>query len=127
MGSKIFLGLVLIFWSFIIPLHTSFAQITLDGSLGPAASLTGPNYTIGSNLGQIRGGNLTIGADVFLASTDSTLFASSALKLLASITNIAGLLEPLPENIFEATSLLQQSCAARFSEGRSVVWLSPAG
>ena len=34
------------------------AQVTLDGSLGPRESLAGPNYRIGAELGQIRGGNL---------------------------------------------------------------------
>src|SRR5215813_2842791 len=86
MGSKTFLGLVLIFWSFIIPLHTSFAQITLDGSLGPAASLTGPNYTIGSNLGQIRGGNLFHSFGLFNVLTgESATFSGPN-----SISNIIG-------------------------------------
>src|SRR5262249_5067957 len=65
----------------------------------------------------LQSGNLNIGADVFLASSDSTVFASSVLSLLAAITNISGLLQPLPENI-QATALLQQSCAARFSGGK---------
>ena len=34
------------------------AQITIDGSLGPRQTLTGPNFTIGADLGQIRGRNL---------------------------------------------------------------------
>jgi filamentous hemagglutinin family protein len=33
-------------------------QVTLDGSLGPQGPLAGPNYRIGAELGQIRGGNL---------------------------------------------------------------------
>jgi filamentous hemagglutinin family protein len=44
-----------LFWA----LRTSGqAQITLDGSLGPAGPLTGPQYQIGAELGQIRGSNL---------------------------------------------------------------------
>ena len=39
-------------------LTVSHAQITLDGSLGPRGPLTGPNYRIGADVGQIRGGNL---------------------------------------------------------------------
>ena len=39
-------------------LTRSHAQITLDGSLGPAGPLAGPHYRIGSELGQTRGGNL---------------------------------------------------------------------
>ena len=34
------------------------AQLTLDGSLGPRGPLAGPDYRIGAELGQIRGGNL---------------------------------------------------------------------
>src|SRR5262249_42765213 len=66
----------------------------------------------------LQSGNLHIGADVFLASSDSTVFASSELSLLGAITNVSGLLQPLPENIFQATALLQQSCAARYSSGK---------
>jgi len=39
-------------------LTVSQAQVTLDGSLGPRGPLTGPNYRIGAEVGQIRGGNL---------------------------------------------------------------------
>ena len=34
------------------------AQVTLDGALGQAASLSGPNYAITADLGQQHGGNL---------------------------------------------------------------------
>ena len=36
--------------------HTQ--NITIDGSLGPAQTLSGPNYTVGAALGQQAGGNL---------------------------------------------------------------------
>ncbi|MDR4498988.1 MAG: filamentous hemagglutinin N-terminal domain-containing protein [Candidatus Scalindua sp.] len=39
-------------------LNFSHAQISLDGSLGPVGQLTGPDYSITSDLGQIRGSNL---------------------------------------------------------------------
>jgi filamentous hemagglutinin family protein len=39
-------------------LGISEAQMTLDGSLGPQQTLTGPNYRIGAELGQTRGSNL---------------------------------------------------------------------
>jgi large exoprotein involved in heme utilization and adhesion len=48
-------------WLFFVAnsfVEISQAQITLDGSLGPGGSLNGPNFTISSNLGQVRGGNL---------------------------------------------------------------------
>lgn len=34
------------------------AQIALDGSMGPAGPIAGPNHVIGSELGQIKGNNL---------------------------------------------------------------------
>lgn len=36
----------------------SRGQVSTDGSVGPQTTLTGPNYTIGHELGEIRGGNL---------------------------------------------------------------------
>src|SRR6266568_3335242 len=39
-------------------LTVSQAQITLDGSLGRAGALTGPNYSIPAEVGQLRGPNL---------------------------------------------------------------------
>jgi filamentous hemagglutinin family protein len=47
-------GLVLL-WAL---LAISQAQIALDGSLGRPGPLAGPQYRIGAELGQIRGGNL---------------------------------------------------------------------
>lgn len=38
--------------------HSSQAQITLDGSLGPRGPLSGPNYAIPHDVGQSRGRNL---------------------------------------------------------------------
>jgi filamentous hemagglutinin family protein len=39
-------------------LSVSRAQITIDGSLGPAGALPGPNYVVPADKGQIRGANL---------------------------------------------------------------------
>ena len=36
----------------------SHAAITLDGSLGPSGPLTGPNFVISHDLGQVRGSDL---------------------------------------------------------------------
>jgi len=47
----------LIIFLLIIPLSTP-AQITTDGTLGPAQNLSGPDYQIGPDLGQRLGGNL---------------------------------------------------------------------
>src|SRR3954468_1659466 len=54
------------------------AQITLDGSLGPAQALGGPNYTIDSNVGAIRGSNLFHSFGAFNVRTgESATFANS--------------------------------------------------
>jgi filamentous hemagglutinin family protein len=46
-------------------LGSSQAQITLDGSLGPQRTLTGPDYRIDAAVGQIRDGNLFHSFDHF--------------------------------------------------------------
>jgi filamentous hemagglutinin family protein len=46
---------VLLLWAL---LAASQAQMTLDGSLGPRGTLTGPHYRIGAESGQTRGSNL---------------------------------------------------------------------
>ena len=48
---------LLIIFLLIIPLSTP-AQITTDGTLGHSVNLPGPDYQIGPDLGQQRGGNL---------------------------------------------------------------------
>jgi filamentous hemagglutinin family protein len=70
------------------------------------------------------GGNVQIVANVFLASPDSVVTASSALStpgtvnIQAPIVDFSGSLAPLPEDTFQATSLLRQSCPAKLSGGK---------
>jgi filamentous hemagglutinin family protein len=42
----------------LVATNSAWAEVTLDGSLGRAGALPGPNYQIGANLGQQQGGNL---------------------------------------------------------------------
>jgi filamentous hemagglutinin family protein len=64
----------------------SQSQIILDGSLGPRGPLTGPNYRIDANLGQIRGSNLFHSFGQFNVRTDeSATFAGPN-----TITNVVG-------------------------------------
>lgn len=51
--SVVCLGLL--FAGFLV---VSTAQVSTDGSVGPQTTLTGPDFTIGHELGQVRGGNL---------------------------------------------------------------------
>jgi filamentous hemagglutinin family protein len=54
------------------------AQITLDGSLGPAQDLAGPNYTIDSTVGSMRGSNLFHSFGAFNVRTgESATFTNS--------------------------------------------------
>ncbi|NJM13811.1 MAG: filamentous hemagglutinin N-terminal domain-containing protein [Synechococcaceae cyanobacterium SM1_2_3] len=65
---------------------TAMAQVTLDGSLGRAGSLTGPNYPISADLGQQRGGNLFHSFGQFsILSGESATFSGPN-----SISNIIG-------------------------------------
>lgn len=80
--SKVLIALYL----FISAISTAHAQITLDGSMGVAGSLTGPNFTIPSNVGQTRGGNLFHSFGLFnLLTNQSATFTGPN-----SISNIFG-------------------------------------
>ena len=64
------------------------AQITLDGSVGPKLTLQGPNYTIDSTAGQIRGGNLFHSFGTFSVQPgQSATFTDSQV---APISNVLG-------------------------------------
>ena len=54
------------------------AQVTLDGTLGPAQTLSGPNYTIDSTVGALRGTNLFHSFGAFNVRTgESATFTNS--------------------------------------------------
>jgi filamentous hemagglutinin family protein len=82
------------------------------------------NSQISANAFGGPGGSVTIVADVFLKSPDSSITASSALNtpgtvdIRAQITDLTGTLAPLPESVLQVSSLMNQSCAARYSGGR---------
>ena len=61
-------------------------NITIDGSLSPTQTLTGPSYTIGAGLGREVGGNLFQSFGKFgLATGESATFTGPA-----AVTNIIG-------------------------------------
>jgi filamentous hemagglutinin family protein len=82
------------------------------------------NTEINANAFGGPGGNVNITADVFLKSADSRITASSennvpgTVNIQAPITDLTGSLAPLPEAVLQASSLMNQSCAARYSGGR---------
>ena len=68
------------------PMQELQAQITLDGSLGPAQTLAGPNYTIDSTVGSIRGSNLFHSFGVFNVRTgESATFTNSTPTPLSNV------------------------------------------
>lgn len=78
------LVLSLLLSGFIFVTAVSAGTVRTDGSLGTAGTLTGPNYSISSNLGQIRGSTLFHSFSQFdLSQGDIATFNGPA-----SITNI---------------------------------------
>jgi large exoprotein involved in heme utilization and adhesion len=70
-----------------------------------------------------RGGNIRIAAGVFLEDPASSVSASSALGISgtvdvqAPVTNLSGLVAPLPPDFAPAATLLRDPCVARLREG----------
>jgi large exoprotein involved in heme utilization and adhesion len=81
------------------------------------------NSTISANAFGGTGGNIRIGAEVFLADPSSLVSASSALgiqgtvDIRAPVTSLSGTLAPLPQTFVSAAALLPARCAARFQGG----------
>jgi large exoprotein involved in heme utilization and adhesion len=81
--------------------------------------------TITANAFGGPGGNVRITSDVFLASPDSSVTASSALgvdglvDIQSPITSISGSFAPLPETFVNVSELLPVRCAARLRDGQA--------
>jgi filamentous hemagglutinin family protein len=79
---------------------TTHAAITLDGSMGPKKVLTGPNYTIGENLGTLKGDNLfeSFGKFDLLAGESATFTGKAGIENIigrvtgGSLSSIDGLI-----------------------------------
>jgi len=114
--------------------HLTDSQITatVKSGQGKGGNITVDPEFVVLNRSQIRadafggpGGNVHIGADVFLASPDSLVSASSALgvagtvDIRAPVTSLSGRFAPLPEAFLSAAELLPVQCAARLREGKS--------
>jgi hypothetical protein len=100
-------------------------------SVGDGPETVGGNITIDpryvilndsqiiANAYEGRGGNIRIVADVFLASPESVVDASSALgidgtvDIQAPITSISGAVAPMQGNFLSAAALLRDRCAAK--------------
>ena len=83
------LGVLLFTLALALPARAA-AQITLDGSLGPAGALAGPNYAIGAGLGQTRGSNLFHSFGQFNLRTINGTRETATFSGPAVIQNIIG-------------------------------------
>jgi filamentous hemagglutinin family protein len=124
-----------------ISVESGFLIDLIDSSI--QSSVAGGPGTVGGNLNlnsrfvilqnsdllttavQGNGGTITIiGRDAVLQDPSSNIDVSSvaglsgSIDIQAPITDLSGSLAPLPENVLQATSLLRQSCGARFSGGK---------
>jgi filamentous hemagglutinin family protein len=71
-------------------LTVSHAQITLDGSIGPRGPLTGPNYRIDANMGQLRGGNLFHSFDQFNVPTGGSATFTGPNTIANIVSRVTG-------------------------------------
>jgi large exoprotein involved in heme utilization and adhesion len=71
-----------------------------------------------------NGGNIRIGADVFLASPTSVVDASSqkgisgTIDIRGAVSNLSGLITPLPQGYLSTAALVEDRCAGRLREGQ---------
>ena len=85
-------ALLLILWlpvSLLFCLTTAYADVVTDGTVGPSGAITGPNYTIGSDLGKQVGGNLFHSFSRFnISRNESALFTGSeaVANIIARVT-----------------------------------------
>jgi len=93
-----------------IAIDSEFA--ILEGSQMSANAFGGP------------GGNITVTAGVFLVDPTSSVTASSArsvdgeIDIRAPVTNLSGIVVPLPQRFTQAAALLRQQCAERLRGGQ---------
>ena len=69
---------------------TIHAEITLDGTLGPSFSLTGPDYAINAELGQQRGNNLFHSFENFNLNVNESATFSGANTIQNVISRVTG-------------------------------------
>lgn len=78
-----------IIFSLYVTSYSVLAEVTTDGTVGPAQSLSGPDYQITQDLGETRGGNLFHSFQQFnLSSSESATFSgdSSIQNVIARVT-----------------------------------------
>lgn len=114
----------------LVDLHDSQITATVKSGVGKGGNITIDPQSVVLQRSQIRadafggpGGNVRIIAEVFLADPDSRVSASSALGIAgevdirAPVTNLSGVVTPLPPEFAQVATLLRDRCAARLREG----------
>lgn len=126
----------------------SSIETAVQGGAGAGGNITiDPQFvvlnksTISANAFGGPGGNISIQAGNFIASSDSTITASSAQNIAGTVVvespenDIAGSLSQLPQQIVDVSALLPEQCAARRAgeqssfvvRGRGGVAINPDG
>src|SRR5262249_8625353 len=115
----------------IVELVDSRVTTTVQGGTGDAGNITiDPRYVILNDSQVIaravegNGGNIHIGADVFLASPASVVDASSqkgisgTIDIRGATNDLSGSLVPLPQEYLNTAALSEDRCAGRLREGQ---------
>jgi filamentous hemagglutinin family protein len=115
----------------IVELVESQITTTVQGGIGDAGNITiDPRYVVLNDSQVIaravegNGGNIFIDADVFLASPASVVDASSqkgisgTIDIRGAVSNLSGLITPLPQGYLSTAALVEDRCAGRLREGQ---------
>jgi large exoprotein involved in heme utilization and adhesion len=115
----------------VVELVDSQITTSVQGGAGDAGNITiDPRYVILNDSQVIaravegNGGNIFIDADVFLASPTSVVDASSqtgisgTIDIRGAVSNLSGLITPLPQGYLNTAALVEDRCAGRLREGQ---------
>jgi large exoprotein involved in heme utilization and adhesion len=115
----------------IVELVDSQVTTSVQGGAGDAGNITlGPRYVILNDSQVIaravegNGGNINIGAEVFIASPASVVDASSqkgisgTVDIRGLVNDLSGSLYPLPQEYLREATLVEDRCAGRLREGQ---------
>jgi filamentous hemagglutinin family protein len=92
------------------------SQITTDGSLGPARTLSGPSVTIGSDLGQVRGSNLFHSFGQFNVNTGQSVTFTGPTSIANILSRVTGGSPSIVDGLLRSTI-----------PGANMFLLNPAG
>ena len=97
-------------------LAVSHAEVTLDGTLGPSGLISGPDYMISDDLGQLKGGNLFHSFGIFNAITgESATFTGPN-----SVENILG-------RVTGGSASIIDGCLSSQIPGANLFLMNPSG